>query len=346
MFKTILLAATILIASAASTLAVDLQGAGASFPYPFYSKVFDSYKKTTSVKVNYQAIGSGGGIKQTLNQVVDFGASDKPMSDKKLKAAPGEIFHLPTCLGAVVVSYNLKGTDGLKLNADVLSAIFLGKIKKWNDKKIQKLNKGVKLPNKSIKVVHRADGSGTTFIFTDYLSSVNKKWKNRVGKGKTVDWPVGIGAPQNAGVAAQIKNTEGAIGYIELAYAKNNNLPFATLQNNSKNWITPSLEATSQAANVKLPADTRVSLVDSDAKQGYPIASFTWLLIYKEQNYKGRTQEQAIETYKTVKYLLTTGQNFASELDYAPLPASAKKQALSILDKIEYNGKLVKDLVK
>jgi len=344
--RKLLLAISFLMVSAFNSYAVDLQGAGASFPYPFYSKVFDSYHKISNVKVNYQAIGSGGGIKQTLNQVVDFGASDKPMSDKTLKSAPGKILHMPTCLGAVVVSYNLPGIKSLRLTSDVLSAIFLGNIKKWNDRKIKKLNKGVKLPNKNIKVAHRSDGSGTTFIFTDYLSSVSKKWSNRIGKGKTVAWPVGVGAPQNAGVAAQIKSREGTIGYVELAYAKENNLPFATLKNRSGKWIVPSLKATSQAANVTLPADTRVSLVNSKAKDGYPIASFTWILLYSQQNYKGRTQEQAIETYKTIKYLLTSGQKFTKPLLYAPLPSSAQQKALAILNSIKYNGKLVKDLAK
>lgn len=344
--KKILLTIAAVLAGFTAVSALDLQGAGASFPYPFYSKVFDAYQKVSGNKVNYQAIGSGGGVKQTLNQVVDFGASDAPMSDSKLKSAPSEILHMPTCLGAVVVSYNVPGVDKIILDADVLADIFLGKVRKWNDKKIKKLNKGVELPSSPIKVIHRADGSGTTFIFTDYLSTVSKDWKNKVGVGKTVHWPVGIGAPQNAGVSAQVKNTEGAIGYVELAYAKKNNLGFASLKNSSGSIITPSLEATSQAANVSLPSDTRVSLVNTGAKEGYPIASFTWLLVYKEQNYKGRSLEQAIETYKTVKYLLTDGQQFASTLDYAPLPKSAQNQALSILDQLTYDGKLLKDLEK
>ncbi len=346
MLKKLLLTATTLVALTFSTSAVDLQGAGASFPYPFYSKVFDAYNASVGVKVNYQAIGSGGGVKQTINQVVDFGASDEPVSDSKLKSAPGKLLHMPTCLGAVVVSFNIDGVDKLNLTADVLSDIFLGKIKKWNDKKIAKINKGAKLPAIPINVVHRADGSGTTFIFTDYLSAVSKNWKNKIGKGKTVNWPVGVGAPQNAGVAAQVKNTKGSIGYVELAYAKKNNLPYATMKNKSGNWITPSLEATSLAADTKLPADTRVSLVNSAAKDGYPIVSFTWLLVYQEQNYKGRTQEQAIETYKTVRYLLTDGQKYATSLDYGALPKSAQATALGILETLTYDGKLLKDLAK
>lgn len=316
-----------------------LLGAGATFPYPLYSKMFKNYYKQTSTKVNYQAIGSGGGIKQMYSQTVDFGGSDAFMSDKELSKASGKILHIPTCLGAVVLSYNLPGKPKLKLTGDVIAKIFLGKIKKWNDRRIKKLNPNVKLPKMKITVVHRSDGSGTTFIFSDYLKKVSKTWAKKIGRGKSLNWPVGIGGKGNPGVAGYIKQLPGSFGYVELIYALKNNMPYALLKNKSGNYINPSLESVSLAANIDIPDDTRVSITDTDAKKGYPISSFTWMIFYQEQHYKNRSLKQAQNTIKLLNWVVHEGQQYNKSLDYAPLPTAAVKKAEKIIKSATYDGK-------
>ena len=314
---------------------VLINGAGATFPYPIYSKWFDEYGKANpGVAFNYQSIGSGGGIKQISARTVDFGASDGPMSMDQLTAAPGRIYHIPTVMGAVVVAYNVEGVaQGLKLSGDVLADIYLGKITQWNDPRITEENAGVNLPGSSIVVVHRSDGSGTSFIFTDYLSSVSSGWKGRVGKGTSVNWPLGLGGKGNEGVAGMLKQTPGSIGYVELAYAKQNGLSYAFIKNKSGSYIEPTLASTSKAADgVNIPDDFRVSLVNSPNPEAYPIASFTWLLIYKQMG--DHTKGEAIVNF--IKWAVTEGQKYAEELDYAPLPPNVVELIQKKLEQVKY----------
>ena len=326
--KSILALAILAVVTAASQASAEtlINGAGATFPYPLYSKWFSEYAKIDhSVKFNYQSIGSGGGIKQIMAGTVDFGASDKFLTDAELKAAPGKLIHIPTVMGAVVVTYNLPGVaKGLKLKSEDVADIFLGKITKWNDKRISDDNPGVALPNEPIIVVHRSDGSGTSAIFTDYLSSVSPEWKDKVGMGASVKWPVGLGGKGNEGVAGQVKNTKNSIGYVELAYAFENKLPFAFLKNKSGNFIEPSIKTTSAAAAgaaKSMPSDYRVSLVNQPGKDAYPIVGFTWLLVYEHQ-------KDAVKGKKLVDFLkweLHKGQKMAAPLLYAPLPENVVK---------------------
>lgn len=322
-------------------LADELLGAGATFPYPYYSKLFDTYHKSKNVKINYQAIGSGGGIRQLLNKTVDFGGTDAFMKEKDLEKSEGAILHMPTCLGAVVVSYNIPGNITLKLTPEIISGIFLGEIKKWNDPKIQAENESVKLPDINIVVVHRSDGSGTTFIFSDYLSKVSSVWKEKVGAGKSLNWPTGLGAKGNPGVAGLIKQVPGSVGYVELIYALSNNMSYADVQNKSGRFVAPSIETVSLAANVALPEDTRVSITDTDSADGYPISGFTWLIFYKEQNYDNRDKAKADTLVNMLWWVLHEGQALAKPLHYAPLPAEAVKKGETILKSITYNGKPV-----
>jgi phosphate transport system substrate-binding protein len=329
------------VCSAAAGPSVELLGAGASFPFPLYSKMFDVYYKQYGVKVNYQSIGSGAGIRQLESRTIDFGASDAFMEDDKVSAGPSEILHVPMCLGAVVVTYNLPGNPELKFTPDVLADIFLGKITAWNDKRIAGINPGVKLPGTKMLAVHRSDGSGTTFIFTDYLCKVSAAWKEKVGMGKSVDWPTGLGAKGNEGVSGLVKQTKGAIGYCELAYALHNDMPTALVKNKKGNWIRPKIGSISRAASAEIPAHTRVSLTDTDADQGYPIASFTWILLYKEQNYDNRDKTKVVEMLKLLGWMIHDGQKYAEPLDYAPLPQGAVKKAESVLKSVTYGGQAV-----
>lgn len=317
---------------------IEVLGAGATFPYPLYSKMFDVYNKEYGVKINYQAIGSGGGIRQLLNKTVDFGGSDAFMSDKDLEKSEQKILHIPTCLGAVSVTYNLPGGPTLKFTPDVLADMFLGKIKKWNDSRIAGLNPGVKLPNLNVTVVHRSDGSGTTFIFTDYLSKVSSEWEKKVGREKSVNWPAGLGAKGNPGVAGLIKQIPGSVGYVELVYALQNNMPVGMIKNKAGNYISPSLESTSLSANTEIPDDTRVSLTDSDAEKGYPISGFTWILLYSEQNYNDKPKEKAQAVVDLMWWMTHQGQKYVEPLHYAPLPEAAVMKAEKILKSVTYNG--------
>jgi len=319
----------------------ELLGAGATFPYPFYSKMFDVYYLKTGVKVNYQAIGSGGGIRQLLSKTVDFGGTDAFMSDDDLAKAEGEVLHVPTCMGAVTVTYNLNGAPTLNFTSEIIAEIFLGEIVHWNDPRIQKVNSGISLPEQKIVVAHRSDGSGTTFIFSDYLAKVSPKWKARVGRGKSLNWPVGLGGKGNPGVAGIVKQTPGAIGYVELIYALQNNMPVGNIENKSGNFVKPSIESVSKAANVSLPADTRVSITNTEASGGYPISGFTWLIFYKVQNYDGRSLDRVKELLKLVWFAEHEGQQYAEPLHYAPLPAAAVKKAEVIINSVTYNGKSV-----
>jgi phosphate transport system substrate-binding protein len=326
-------------AQQAGTSGVDLTGAGATFPYPIYSKWVSDYATKTGVKINYQSIGSGGGIRQISEQTVDFGASDGPMSNDELsKAKGGDIMHFPTVLGADVMTYNLNGvSQALKLTGAVIADIYLGKITKWNDTRIASLNPGVQLPASDILVVHRSDGSGTTYIFTDYLAAVSPEWAKTVGRGKEVKWPAGIGAKGNEGVAGQVKQTPGSIGYVELAYAKQNKLPYAHVRNAAGNFVEPSIESiTAAAAGAPLPATTdyRVSIVNAPGAQAYPISSFTWLLVYKNQ----ADSIKARKLKEFLRWAYAEGEQSAASLDYAPLPAGLTQRLTARLDSIQVSG--------
>lgn len=298
--------------------AQKINGAGATFPYPIYSKWFSEYQKTNkNVEFNYQSIGSGGGIKQVLAQTVDFGATDAPMTDEEMKAAKAPIRHIPTVLGAVTVSYNVKGLENnLKLDGETIANIFLGKITKWNDAAIVKLNPKAKLPATDILVVRRSDGSGTTSVFSTFLAETSVEWKEKVGAGKNLNWPAGIGAKGNEGVTAMIAQTDGAIGYIELAYALNNKLNVAAVKNKKGEFVSPTVDSISKSAGSVKDAsgDMRISVINSDGKGAYPISSFTWILLPQ-----GETP--ALKEVKTfLGWALKDGQKYASELHYAPLP--------------------------
>jgi len=317
-----------------------LLGAGSTFVYPLFSKQFAEYNKLTGLKINYQSIGSGGGILQLTNKTVDFGDSDAPLNDEQNQKIGAAVLHIPMCSGAVVVSYNLSGVkDTLNFTPDVLADIFLGKITKWNDAKIAAINSGVNLPAIPIVIAHRSDGSGTTNIFTDYLSKISSEWKAKVGKGSAVNWPRGLGGKGNEGVAGLIKQTPGGIGYIELAYAIQNKMSFAKIQNKSGNFITPTIASTSAAGNVQLPADSKMFLTNTDAADGYPISGFTWALIYKDQNYNNRSQQKAQNLVKLLWWNIHEGQQYCEDLHYAPLSPAAVSVAESILKSATFNGK-------
>ena len=336
--KRLALAAMILALAAGFGFAQELTGAGATFPAPFYTKVFDQYAKEFGVKVNYQAIGSGGGIAQIKSKTVDFGATDAFLKDADGAAMPAAVLHVPMVAGAVVLTYNLPGSPELKFTPDVVADIFLGTIKNWNDARISAINPSANLPKGSITVVHRSDGSGTTNVFTDYLSKVSAEWKTSVGSNTSVSWPAGIGGKGNAGVAGLVKQLPGSFGYVELIYALQNNMPYASLKNKAGSFVKPSLASTSAACAVDMPADTRVSVTDTDSAEGYPIAGFTWILLYKEQNYGNRPQEKADALVKMLWWMTHEAQKYAEPLAYAQLPGPVVKKAEAILRSVTYNG--------
>jgi phosphate transport system substrate-binding protein len=316
-----------------------MNGAGATFPYPIYSKWFDEYTKVDpAVRFNYQSIGSGGGIRQISARTVDFGASDGPMTDEQLKKAPSELFHIPTVLGAVVVTYNLPNGPKLRFTGEVLADIFLGKITKWNDARIASVNPGVSLPNDALIVVHRSDGSGTTYIWADFLAKVSKDWEQKVGRGTSVNWPVGLGGKGNEGVAGQVKSTPGALGYVELAYAITNKLPVGTVKNPAGKFVEPSIESTTAAAAgaaKDLPADFRVSLTNAPGENAYPVSSFTWLLVYKEQSNEAKGKMLV----KFLWWATHDGQKYPGNLLYAPLPAPVVAQIEAKIKQITFAGR-------
>ena len=299
---------------------VTIQGAGATFPYPLYSKWISEYRKVNpQVNINYQSIGSGGGIKQITERTVDFGATDAPMSGSEIAKVKGTIYHIPMTLGAVVVAYNVPGVStGLKLTPEVLSGMFLGQITTWNDPKVVGINPGVKLPNTPITVAYRTDGSGTTAVFTEYLAKVSVDWKGKVGAGKSVKFPTGLGAKGNEGVTGLVKSTPGAIGYLELAYAKQNNLAMASIRNKVGKFIVPSPEGvTSAATGNEIPGDLTLSITDGTGAKDYPISSFSYILVYQDQ--QDGTKGKVLADF--LWWATHEGQKFAAALDYAPLPA-------------------------
>ncbi len=310
-----------------------INGAGATFPYPIYSKWFDEYAKVDpSVRFNYQSIGSGGGQKQILAQTVDFGASDGPMSDANLAKAPGKLLHIPTVAGADVITYNLPGSPNLKFDAATIADIFLGKIKRWNDPKLAALNPGVKLPDREMIVVHRSDGSGTTYIFTDYLSKVSPEWKSKVGNNTSVNWPTGIGGKGNEGVSGQVKQTPGAIGYVELIYAIQNKMPYGDVKNADGNFVKASLESVTAAmSTAQIPDDFRFSMTNPPGHDSYPIAGATWLLVYEQQ----KDPAKGKKLVEFLKWAETKGEQMAKDLDYAPLPTNLQQRVLKRIDEIK-----------
>lgn len=340
----LLVCAFVLNACSGSTSSeVRLQGAGATFPNPIYQKWFSSYNQShPNLKFDYQSIGSGGGIKQISERTVDFGGSDAPMKDDDLKAAKGEILHIPTVLGADVITYNLPGVGAdLKLTPEAIAGIFLGNIKRWNDPQIASTNTGVNLPASEIVVVHRSDGSGTTFVFTDYLSKVSAEWKEKVGVGGSVNWPAGLGAKGNEGVTGQVKQTPNSIGYVELIYAEQNKLPYAAVKNSAGEFVRPALDSiTAAAAGVaaQMPDDLRVSITNASSAGAYPIASFTYLLVYKEQQDQGKGK--ALVDF--LWWAIHDGEQMAKDLLYAPLPSEVVKRAEGKINSITYQGKALR----
>jgi phosphate transport system substrate-binding protein len=328
-----LVALTLFSAAAAADAQMTINGAGATFPNPIYTKWFDAYTKVDpSVRFNYQAIGSGAGKKQITEQTVDFGASDGPMSDEDLAKAPGKILHVPTVAGAVTVTYNVPGLVGLQLDGPTLADIFLGKIKKWNDPAIAKLNPKGKLPKTDVVVVHRSDGSGTSYIWTDYLSSVSPEWKEKVGKNTAVQWPAGIGAKGNEGVAGQVKQLPGSIGYVELIYALQNKMSLADVKNKAGEFVKPTLESVTAAlASAQIPEDFRFSMVNPEGSGVYPIAGATWLLVYQEQ----KDAAKGKKVIDFLKWMITEGEKMAKDLQYAPLPEAVQKRVLAEIETIK-----------
>jgi phosphate transport system substrate-binding protein len=341
--KRLTLPLALMLAATPSLTAQSLTGAGATFPNPIYTKWFDAYSKKTGVRINYQSIGSGGGIRQFTEGTVDFGASDGPMNESQIQAVNGNVLHVPTVLGAVAVTYNLPslGETKLKFDGNLLVDIFMGRVTKWNDAKIAALNPGVKLPDIDLIVVHRSDGSGTTYVFTDYLNKFSREWKDKVGYATSVNWPTGLGGKGNEGVTQQLKQTEGALGYVELIYAISNNLPYAQVKNASGNFIAPSLETvTSAAAGAKLEKNTdfRVSITNAPGAQAYPIASFTWLLVKKDN--KDAAKGKLIRDF--LAWMISPeAQKMASELHYAPLPSPVVSLVEARLPTLRAGGKAI-----
>jgi phosphate transport system substrate-binding protein len=323
------------VAQSLQAQSLQINGAGATFPNPIYSKWFDEYnKKNPNVRINYQPIGSGGGIRQVTAQTVFFGATDGPMTEEQILAAPGRILHLPTVLGADVPVYNLPGVSGeIKFTGAVLADIYLGKITKWNDPAIAKLNSGLKLPATDITVVHRAEASGTTYIFVDFLAKSSPEWKKKVGVATQVNWPTGVAGKGNEGVSGLVQQVPGSIGYVELIYALQNKIAYGSVQNLAGEFVRASVQSVTAAAAgavAKMPADFRVSITNAEGKGVYPISSFTWLLLY--ENPKDKAQSKAMVEF--VKWALSDGQKFAPDLGYAPLPAEVVKMELAALAKI------------
>jgi phosphate transport system substrate-binding protein len=330
--KWTLAVAALLVGSAAAQ--TTLNGAGATFPNPIYSKWFSEYhKQHPDVEINYQSIGSGGGIRQVTAGTVDFGATDGPMSDEQIKSSKVPIQHIPTVMGSVVPAYNIPGVkEELKFTPDVIANIFLGKITTWNDPAIQNLNKDVKLPNQNINVVHRSDGSGTTYVFTDYLSKVSPEWKGGPGKGTSVKWPVGIGGKGNEGVAGTIRAVDGTIGYVELIYALQNKITFGSVKNAAGSFVKADLQNTSAAANgVKIPDDYRVSITNSPNKDAYPIATFTWLLIPTKPS--DANKGKIIKDF--LNWMIDDGEKMVEQLSYAPLPQELQGRVKNTIQKLQ-----------
>ena len=321
--------------------AQELSGAGATFPLPFYNVVFEEFSQVNGDAVAYGGIGSGGGVRNLRDKIVDFAGSDAYLSEKEM-ADMNPVIHIPTCMGAVVLAYNLDGVNELKLSGEVIADIFAGEIKMWNDARLTALNPGINLPAEAIIPVFRSDGSGTTFVFTDYLTKVSPMWANKYGAGKSVNFPSGQAAKGNPGVAGVIKQTKNSIGYVGSEYAFAQKIAYAQIQNQRGEFVEPSSESISAAASGEIPADTRCSITNADAAGAYPISTFTWMIIYKEQNYSDRSKNQAIATLDLLKYILSDeAQHITSEVHYAPLPAKAKELSLSNLKAVTFEGETI-----
>ena len=321
--------------------AQELSGAGATFPLPFYNVVFENFSQVNGDVVAYGGIGSGGGVRNLRDKIVDFAGSDAFLSDKEM-AEMNPVIHIPTCMGAVVVAYNLDGVDELKLSGEVIADIFAGNIKMWNDERLAALNPDVTLPAEAIIPVFRSDGSGTTFVFTDYLTKVSPMWKEKFGAGKSVNFPSGQAAKGNPGVAGVVKQTKNSIGYVGSEYAFAQNIPYAQIQNVRGEFVLPSSASISAAASGVIPADTRCSITNADAAGAYPISTFTWMIIYKEQNYSDRSKEQAVATLDLLQYILSDEvQKITTEVHYAPLPDKAKELSMKNLKAVTFDGEAI-----
>lgn len=327
-------------ATGGSSSRSTISGAGATFPYPYYNIVFRDFMRANEDKtVNYGAIGSGGGIRSLRDHSVDFGASDAFLNEKEIESMNAEVIHIATCMGGVVMAYTLEGIDSLRLTGQLISDIYLGKIKKWNDPLIKGENPDINLPDLEITPVYRSDGSGTTFNFSEYLSAISPEWKSIMGMGKSLKWPAGIAAKGNPGVAGIVQQTEGAIGYIGSEYALTLRLPTAKLKNRAGNYVDATLETISAAANVPLPDDMRATITDSDDPNAYPISLFTWVLVYKNQDYDNRSMEEAEDIVKLLNYVISPeGQKVAAQINYAPLSEQALEKNRKLIDQINYGG--------
>ncbi len=324
-----------------SRKAQELSGAGATFPLPYYNVVFEQFGQVNGDQVAYGGIGSGGGVRNLRDKIVDFAGSDAFLTDKEM-AEMAPVVHVPTCMGAVVVAYNLDGVDELKLTGELVADIFAGEVKMWNDGRLAELNPNVNLPAEPIIPVYRSDGSGTTFVFTDYLTKVSPMWKEKFGAGKSVNFPSGQAAKGNPGVASVIKQTKNTIGYVGSEYAFAQKISYARVQNQRGEFVLPSSATISAAASGVIPADTRCSITNADATDAYPISTFTWIIIYKEQNYSNRSREQAEATLDLLKYILSDeAQHITSEVHYAPLPAKAKELSMTNLKAVTYDGEAI-----
>ena len=321
--------------------AQELSGAGATFPLPFYNVVFEQFAEVNGDAVAYGGIGSGGGVRNLRDKIVDFAGSDAFLTEKEMADMPA-VIHVPTCMGAVVLAYNLEGVDNLNLSGELIADIFAGEVKMWNDARIAALNPDAKLPAEAIIPAFRSDGSGTTFVFTDYLSKVSPMWKEKFGAGKSVNFPSGQAAKGNPGVAGVVKQTKNAIGYVGSEYAFAQKIPYARIMNQRGEIVEPTAASISAAASGEIPADTRCSITNSDAAGAYPISTFTWMIIYKEQNYSDRSKEQAVATLDLLQYILSDeAQKITSEVHYAPLPAKAKELSIANLKTVTYDGTVI-----
>lgn len=324
-----------------SRKAQELSGAGATFPLPFYNAVFEQFAETKGDAVAYGGIGSGGGVRNLRDKIVDFAGSDAFLTEKEMSQMD-PVIHIPTCMGAVVLAYNLEGVEELRLTGEIIADIFAGNIKMWNDERIKSLNPQALLPNEAIIPVFRSDGSGTTFVFTDYLTKVSQMWASKFGAGKSVNFPVGQAAKGNPGVASVIKQTKNSIGYVGSEYAFAQKIAYAKIQNQDGEFVAPSSASISAAASGNIPADTRTSITNSAAQGAYPISTFTWMIIYKEQNYSDRSKEQAMATLDLIQYILSDeAQKITAFVHYAPLPTKAKEISLDNLKTVTYNGEAI-----
>lgn len=321
---------------------INITAAGATFPLPYYNLAFKTYQDQTGISVTYGGIGSGGGIRSLKDKIVDFGGSDAFLSDTEIGDMPAEVIHIPTCLGAVVLAYNLTEVQNLRLTPEIVADIFLGKITRWNDERIKTINPEAGLPDKAVNPIYRSDGSGTTYVFSDYLSKISEDWNKTAGTGKSLKWPAGIAAKGNPGVAGTISQTPGAIGYIGSEYAFALKIPVAELQNQAGHFIVPSTESISAAASTEIPADTRTMITNSPAENAYPISCFTWIILYKEQAYSNRTLAQAEATVNLLNWITDPqAQEITTRIHYSPLPEFAITNAKTLLKSVTYNGQAI-----